>query len=198
MVDQHPSARTRLPIDEAQSMPHDVGQSAHDRSMLAPYHQPLGAARAADQFVDPGFEQGFEGLGEHRCGAAQKRHVKAGDQALAIVQGPQTVHAALKANVQVQIGGIGRVLLKHGKRNVVAGAHGEQLMALVPRVGEHPSEVGAQRFDVRLHARACATFGPQQSLGKLRRPRPLALRPDDQRLAQCFLPLPQRTPDIPV
>jgi hypothetical protein len=110
----------------------------------------------------------------------------------------QAVHASLKANVQMQIGGFCGVLLQYGKRNVMAGTHGEQLMTRVARVGEYAAEAGAQRLDVRLHARACAPLGPQQSLRKLRGPRPLALRPDDQGFAQSLFPPPQRAPDVPV
>src|SRR3984957_15731016 len=80
----------------------------------------------------------------------------------------------------------------------MAGAHGEQLMTRVARVGEHAAEAGAQRLYVRLHAHARAALCPQQSLGKLRGPRPLALRPDDQGFAQSLFPPPERAPDVPV
>src|ERR1700733_10217592 len=80
----------------------------------------------------------------------------------------------------------------------MAGAHGEQLMTRIARVGEHAAEAGAQRLDVRLHARTRAPLCPQQSLGKLRGPRPLALRPDDRGLPQTLSPPPERAPDVPV
>src|ERR1700722_19213136 len=80
----------------------------------------------------------------------------------------------------------------------MAGAHGEQLMTRVARVGEHAAEAGAQRLYVRLHAHARAALCPQQSLGKLRGPRPLALRPDDQGFAKSLFPPPERAPDVPV
>ncbi len=54
-----------------------------------------------------------------------------------VIQRAQAIHASLKADVQMQVGRIGRMLLQHRKRNVVAGPHGEQLMALVPRVGQN-------------------------------------------------------------
>src|ERR1700733_5977371 len=80
----------------------------------------------------------------------------------------------------------------------MAGAPGEQLMTRIARVGERAAEAGAQRLDVRLHAHARAPLCPQQSLGELRGPRPLALRPDDQGFAQSLLPPPERAPDVPV
>src|SRR6202789_1608478 len=71
-------------------------------------------------------------------------------------------------------------------------------MTRVARVGEHAAEAGAQRLDVRLHAHARAPLCPQQPLGKLRGPRPLALRPNDQGFAQSLFPPPERAPDVPV
>src|SRR5882757_6482282 len=94
--------------------------------------------------------------------------MKTRDEALPVVQGAKGVHTALKADVQMQVCGFSYVPLKYGKCNVMAGADGEQLMALVARVGEHASKIGTQGFDVRLHAGARAALRPQQPFGELR------------------------------
>ena len=48
----------------------------------------LHATRASDQLVQPRLEQWLERFGEDRGRAAQRRHMKAGDQALPVVQRP--------------------------------------------------------------------------------------------------------------
>ena len=134
-------------------------------------------------------EQRLERPRKYRCGTAQCRHVKAGDETLTIVQCSQRLDAALKMNIQMQIGSLGHVALEQGKRNIVACMDGEELVAFISGIREYACEVGPQSFDVRLHARASATFRPQQSFGKLRRARWLALRPENERLAQRLFPL---------
>src|SRR5580700_7607175 len=71
-------------------------------------------------------------------------------------------------------------------------------MTLIAGFVDDAREIGAQSFDVRLHARACTPFGPKQFFGKLRRPGALSLRPDDERLAQPLFPLPKRAPKVAV
>jgi hypothetical protein len=95
----------------------------------------------------------------------------------------------LETNIQMQICGLSNVALEQGKCNVMAGADNEDLVALIAGVREYACEVGPQSFDVRLHARARAPFRPQQSFGKLRRARSLALRPEDEWLAECLFPI---------
>jgi len=56
-------------------------------------------------------------------------------------------------------------------------------MSLITRLVEYAREIRSQSLDVRLHSPAGAPLRPEQPFGELRRPRPLALGPDDQRLA---------------
>ena len=72
----------------------------------------------------------------------------------------QSVDAALKADVEIQLSGLGQVPLKYRQRNIMAGADAEQLMALVASIDQYASEVGTQGFNVRLHAGASATLSP--------------------------------------
>ena len=51
-------------------------------------------------------------------------------------------------------------LAQHRQGQVVAGVNGEQVLPRVVRFGHHAREIGAQRVDVRLHARAGAELGP--------------------------------------
>jgi hypothetical protein len=115
--------------------------------------------------------------------------VKAGDETLTIVQCSQRIDATLKMNVQMQIGSLSHVALEQGKRDIVARMDGEELMAFISGIREYACEVGPQSFDVRLHARAGAALRPQQSFGKLRRARGLALRPEYEGLAERLFPL---------
>src|ERR1700691_3803877 len=148
--------------------------------------------------MQPGLQQRLERLRKYRSGAERRRHVKAGDETLTIVQRSERVHTPLKANVQMQIGGLGNVALQQRKGHVMACANDEELVALIAGIREHACEIGAQSFDVRLHARSNATFRPQQSFGQLRRARSLALRPENERLAECLFPLSQRSPKGPI
>ena len=71
-------------------------------------------------------------------------------------------------------------------------------MTRIPRVLQHTREISAQRLDVRLHARARATLGPQQSFAELRRAGALSLGPKHQGLAQHLFPFAQRAPHIAI
>src|SRR6266700_6214372 len=101
--------------------------------------------------------------------------MKAGHQALAVVQRPEGINAPLKPNIKVQVRAPSHMFLKQRKRYVVAGADRQQLMTLIARLGQNAGEIGAQRLDVRLHPRARATFGPEEPFGELRRTDSLSL-----------------------
>ncbi len=68
--------------------------------------------------------------------------MKAGHQALPIVQCTQRIDAALKADLHVQIGSLGGVLLQHGQGNVMTGSNRQQLTSVIARVGEDSIEIG--------------------------------------------------------
>lgn len=198
VIDQHSSTRASLAIHETQAVTHDIGEGTNERPVLAPYHHPLNSPRAADEVVQSRFEQRLQGPGEYRSRAPQSRHMKSRDETLTIVQGTQGIDTSLKTQFQMQVRNLRGVLLKYRKGYVVACADCEQLVPLIAGLGEHAGQIGAQCFDMRLHASARATLRPKQSLGELRRTPPLALRPRDERLAEHLLPFPERAPDITI
>ena len=71
-------------------------------------------------------------------------------------------------------------------------------MSLIVSIVEHPGKIRPQRFNVRLHSHPGSSLRPEQSFSKLRRTRGLSLGPDDQGLAQSFLPLTKGSPDVPI
>jgi hypothetical protein len=56
-------------------------------------------------------------------------------------------------------------LLQHRKRQIVARAYREQLIAFVAGIRQHATQIRSERLDMRLHARAGPPLGPQQALG---------------------------------
>ena len=77
-------------------------------------------------------------------------------------------------------------------------SRGQKKLPLITRVGDHACEVGAQRFEVRLHPRARAALGPEEPMRKLSETRTLALRPRDERLAEHAFPFSQRVPHVTI
>jgi hypothetical protein len=78
--------------------------------------------------VQSGFKQWLESFGEYGSRAPESRNVKPSHETLAVIQRAQGVDTALKAELQVKVGGLRSVLLEHRKRNVMARANGEQLV----------------------------------------------------------------------
>ena len=142
-----------LAINEAQPLLHQVGEGAHQGGVLAPHHQPLHAARARNELVPARFEQRFERAGEHRRRAAQGRHMEAGDQALARIEGTQGINAALKTEIEMQVGGLGDVPLQHRQREIMTGTHGQQVDGA--HRGHRPAPAQGPRAAPRCAA-ACA------------------------------------------
>ncbi len=114
MINEHARAGARLPIHEAQPMTRNVRKTADPRLLLAAHDESLRAPRAADQGMKPGFEKGFQGPRKHGSGRLQNRDVKTGNEALTIIQRTQRINAALKPDLEMQIGGIRHMPLQHG------------------------------------------------------------------------------------
>jgi hypothetical protein len=150
-----------LTVHETKPVSYDVGECADELGVLVADHQALHPLGAADQVVQSGFQQGLEGLGEYRSCAPQSRHVKPRNETLAVIQRAQGVNTALKAEFQMEIGGLRGMLLEYRKRDVMARADCEQLVPLVAGLGENSREIVSQCFDVRLEARASATLRPE-------------------------------------
>src|SRR5689334_8050666 len=106
--------------------------------------------------------------------------MEARHEALPIVEGTQGIDASLEPDVQVQVCVLGHVLLQHRESEIVTCPHGQYLVPLITSIGEHTSEIGSQRLDVRLHSCARPALGPYESPRELRRPRLISLRPGDQ------------------
>src|SRR5579871_479952 len=80
----------------------------------------------------------------------------------------------------------------------MASTNRQELATLIPRIGEHVSELRSQCLDVRLHPCASSSFRPEEFFSKSRRPRPFPLRPRDEGFTQYPFPLSQRTPDVAI
>ena len=160
---------SRLAIHEAQAPLHHVREGAHQRGMLLAHHEPCVRREHAISWCSLGLSNGFNARANTGAAPRSAGTWKPATRALAVVQGAQGVDAALKTEVEMQVGALGDVLLQYRQRQVVARAHRQQLVALIARVGEHARQIGAQRLDVRLHARSHAPLRPQQLQRKLRR-----------------------------
>ena len=130
-----------MTVHETESVSYDIGESADELGVLGADHQALHPLGAADQVVHSGFQQGFEGLGEYRSGASQRRHMKPCNEALAVIQRTKSINTALKAEIEVEVGGLRGMLLECRKRDVMACADGEQLVSLVASLGENSREI---------------------------------------------------------
>jgi hypothetical protein len=124
--------------------------------------------------------------------------MKASDQALTVVQRLKSIDTALEAQGQMKIRRPGSVLLQNRQRQIMAGADCEELMPRIAGLDEDLGEIRTQRLDMGLHPDAGAPLGPNQLLGKFGGTRLPTLGPTDERLAEGFLPLPQRAPHIAI
>ena len=176
----------------------EVRQALQAPRVAGPHHQALGAAQAADQLVLAGFEQWLQSRCKLARPTLQRRHMQACNQAAALCQCGQCVRAAGKTQLDVQPVLLAGQVLQQRQPQVMAGHHGEHMLAAVQRLGQHPLQLGTQRLDVRCQPGACAFFSPQQAVGKRCQPGRLALDPGDQRLTQHVLPALELAPDVAV
>ena len=124
--------------------------------------------------------------------------MEARHQAAALRQRGQGVHAAGKTQLDVQAVLLAGQLLQQRQAQVMAGKHGEHMLAAVQRLGQHALQLGAQGLDVWCQPGAGAFFSPQQAVSKRCQAGRLALRPGDQRLTHHVLPALEPAPDMAV
>ena len=79
--------------------------------MFLSHHQTLHPSRTSDQHMVSGLQPRFESASKDRRRPGQCRNVEAGNQALSLIQRAQSVNATLKADCQMQIPRLGKVLL---------------------------------------------------------------------------------------
>jgi hypothetical protein len=124
--------------------------------------------------------------------------MKAGQHAVARVQGPDRLDAAAKADVQVQRGLAGRMVLQQRQRVVMAGMQHQHQRLRVEGQRQRALEFGAQGLDLRPEPGLGQPFAPEQPVGKRGQPGRLAALPEDQVLLQGLLPVLQLAPDMAV
>ena len=91
------------PVDETGVAPGDVAQGGELQWIARRDHQALAALGEADQLVSPGLQQRLVGALRVAAQPRLLRAVEARQRAAARVQRRDRVHAAAKANVQVQL-----------------------------------------------------------------------------------------------
>ena len=113
MVDQHSGARADLAIDEPQAIAHEVRKRA--RGCRVPPRAALGPAYGREQPISrcaPGFNKGLRDFAKMGAAPRNAGDVKTGNEALVMIECTQRVHAALKTDVQVQVGRFGNMALQ--------------------------------------------------------------------------------------
>ena len=198
VVEQHPGARAQGPVDEARALARHIRQRAQAERVARRHHQTLRTPPEADDLVQAGLQQRPVGARGHGVGRGLGQGVKTRQDAAALIERGNRIHAAGEADVQVQIGLLRGMGTQGGQCVVVAGVERQHMGGRVEGHREGALQVGAQGFDLRAQARLCLALGPHQLGAKLRQPRRLAFFPDDQLVAEFILPALELAPDVAV
>ena len=108
----------------------------------------------------PGSSRGLSAFANIGARRSQIGNVESGDETLPLVERPQCIDAALKIDLEMQIGGIGDMALQYRQGHIVAGSDREHRMTPVARLSEYARKIRPQGLDVRLHSHARTALRP--------------------------------------